>query len=461
VFTDCTAVGGGGAMETYAQTITYTDCDFARCIANKDSSKQQKTGGALYVKSGASVNLYDDSYISGNTVGDNGKGAGIYLEQGATLRIKGNLGFGGPGVRDDGEAYELYREVNKTIQLVEKGEDGNAKENAYTVTRYRRYYVAETTNNKGQKTISQIYDKEGTTDVYYAWVGSNLYRMDEQGNCLDTQNGLSQPYEYMDPKTDEVVPGIPNVGNYCSEENEKPAIYNGYKPIRRYRQDVYIAGYPGVTADSLILVDDITSGDGSIWVYAEKNPHYLQNEQFAKLLLEQGKTELSDEETTMKAFRNARSDNDTGNGTETFLSGELNGSDIHWNGVKGTRRVILKKVGEHGMPLIGTKFTIYKGTNEIPIQVPDPNNPAEKVTFSDYPAGTSGLFWIGDLTYGVYYIKETNVPEGYVQNNDDECWFYMVVDETGVQMSEGYLSRDAAKTAYDAAAAQAAADSNT
>ena len=165
----------------------------------------------------------------------------------------------------------------------------------------------------------------------------------------------------------------------------------------------------------------------------------------------------------MKAFRNARSDNDTGNGTETFLSGELNGSDIHWNGIKGTRRVILKKVGENNMPLIGTKFTVFKGTNEIPIQVPDPNNPAEKVTFSDYPAETSGLFWIGDLTYGVYYIKETNVPDGYVQNNDDECWFYMVVDETGVQMSEGYLSREAAKGAYEQAAAaeQASADSNT
>ena len=50
------------------------------------------------------------------------------------------------------------------------------------------------------------------------------------------------------------------------------------------------------------------------------------------------------------------------------------------------------------------------------------------VPLSGLSSGPSGVFWIGELPYGTYFIKETSP---YVK------WFVLTVDKDGV----GYLSK--------------------
>ncbi|MDO4538750.1 MAG: prealbumin-like fold domain-containing protein, partial [Coriobacteriales bacterium] len=60
----------------------------------------------------------------------------------------------------------------------------------------------------------------------------------------------------------------------------------------------------------------------------------------------------------------------------------------------------------------------------------------------------TGVFWVGTLPYGVYYLNETAAPTNY-ENNKDR-WFYLVVDENGaVVSSTSYADYDAAVQGYD------------
>jgi hypothetical protein len=94
---------------------------------------------------------------------------------------------------------------------------------------------------------------------------------------------------------------------------------NGGKEYRNGRQDIYIAGYESADVASLKVTGTITSGEGSIWVWPEKDLHINEEEQFAIFdgnAFENNNVTLSEEDqvSTMKAFRNARTDRDTSDG---------------------------------------------------------------------------------------------------------------------------------------------------
>ena len=98
-------------------------------------------------------------------------------------------------------------------------------------------------------------------------------------------------------------------------------------------QDIYLAGYTGTTANSLVVTGDIdvgTIGQGSITVWAAENPHYVQNQQFAIM---SGGTYLG-----LDAFRNARPDSVTENplkneeGTPLYLYGVARDGKVFWSG---------------------------------------------------------------------------------------------------------------------------------
>ncbi len=95
-------------------------------------------------------------------------------------------------------------------------------------------------------------------------------------------------------------------------------------------QDIYIAGYSGTDAASLTVTGDITSDDGSIWVWAQDDPHFIQNQQFA--VMEGGP------HSGLGAFRNARPDSQTQNplknqeGTPLYLYGVARDGKVYWSG---------------------------------------------------------------------------------------------------------------------------------
>ena len=112
---------------------------------------------------------------------------------------------------------------------------------------------------------------------------------------------------------------------YTAEENEK----NGGKNYTDIRQDIYIAGYVDTDpAASLNVTGRISSGEGTIWVWADSVNHYEMLKQFA--VFSGGGISLSDpnKESSMKAFRNAQPDSLTNCGGD-YLTGQK-GEQANW-----------------------------------------------------------------------------------------------------------------------------------
>ena len=213
----------------------------------------------------------------------------------------------------------------------------------------------------------------------------------------------------------------------------------------RARQDIYIAGYASTSdedtsAASLVIDGNITSGDGTIWVWAAGSPHYKTLCQFAKY--EDGVTAVA---ATLAAFRNARPDSDTGADViGQYLYGVTKSADTggnaFWYGTEGSRRVILRKVSSTFEALSGAKFQIHKGSMGGSLVESTDINGEKNYTFT---SGGSGVYFIDDLPYGTYLINETKNAEGVAVN----IWFTLTVDENGV----GYRTTDptdSTKTAY-------------
>ena len=136
---------------------------------------------------------------------------------------------------------------------------------------------------------------------------------------------------------------------------------SGYKDLHFYRNEtgtremefllensdgvvpVEIKAGSGANLQSLKVTDDLTGPEGSIWVWAEAQEHYMKDMQFAIL----DHTGING----LKVFRNACDDVSTSGGVLTeYLFGTLSNSDntrllVYWGeSVKGTRKVILRKM---------------------------------------------------------------------------------------------------------------------
>ena len=206
---------------------------------------------------------------------------------------------------------------------------------------------------------------------------------------------------------------------------------NGGKIYHVPRQDIFIAGFASTdetdtSADSLIITDDITSGDGTIWVWAAESPRYKTLRQFAKY--EAGVTDTA---ASFAAFRNARPDSDTDNDTDAYLFGVPNGNDcVCWSGIEGSRRVILRKV-DLNLKTYGETVTIKVHRSSPDGQV------VETITNLNHE---NGILWAGDLTYGTYYLEETSHGK----------WFALIVDDPRFMTGDPYISPQSRSNSADA-----------
>ena len=210
--------------------------------------------------------------------------------------------------------------------------------------------------------------------------------------------------------------------------------FNGGKKYENARQDIFIAGYEGddgvTNANSLNIIGDITSGAGTIWVWAEKQPHYKTMQQFAKY--EAGVSNLA---SSLAAFRNARPDDETGAGqVGEYLHGTTKAGDtgnVFWHGIEGSAHVMLVKVSKSSnsyQALQGKAFTVY--TDEAMkdehiatgVVLNDDGTENKEFKLKDLMSGNGGAFFIGELPYGTYYAKEVGV----------EAPFEFTVRESGV-----------------------------
>ena len=215
---------------------------------------------------------------------------------------------------------------------------------------------------------------------------------------------------------------------------------NGGKDYTLARQDIYIAGYAGdendKSAASLVVSGDIGSGDGTIWVWAAESPHYKTLKQFAKYT-----DDVTNLDTTLKAFRNARIDSETGaEQVGSYLYGVVRADDseknVFWCGIEGSERVILVKVRASGasyQALAGRTFTVYTDsamTKSAKGKVFNDSGVEVDQELENLTSGAGGAFFIGSLSYGTYYVKEWN-------DGTEVGYFVITIDDGGVVTVSG------------------------
>ena len=215
---------------------------------------------------------------------------------------------------------------------------------------------------------------------------------------------------------------------------------NGGKNYTQARQDIFIAGYESdsdddTSAASLVVSGNLTSGDGTIWVWAEQSPHFKALAQFAKYT-----ADVADKQKTLAAFRNARTDTDSGaDQVGQYLYGitkeDDTGKNVFWYGIEGSTHVMLVKVQQSGASyraLAGKTFTVYtdsagskvaKGT-----RLTD-SGEEETILLENLSSGAGGAFFIGELSYGSYYVGESGVT-GFFEITIDEDGVVRITDPT-------------------------------
>ena len=103
---------------------------------------------------------------------------------------------------------------------------------------------------------------------------------------------------------------------------------------------------------------------------------------------------------------------------------------VYWSGVSGKRLVLLRKITNGPVTsLEGAKFTVYRKNETTPYTVKDKDGHARELDFKI--SGKNGVFWVGELPYGIYVFKETEAPQGYSNNK----WYKVVVNDEGVEIT--------------------------
>ena len=188
---------------------------------------------------------------------------------------------------------------------------------------------------------------------------------------------------------------------------------NGAKEYTKARQDIYLTETED--APTSIIVNGLEGEPGSIWVWAVTQNHYESTKPFA--LIEQA--------GDYSVFRNAQTDDLTLCG-ENYLSGNTgeNPEYVYWS---GGMDVTFKKIDSFGRPQAGATFTLY--TNSACTTAYEQKG--QPVTATSTGLNASVTF--EKLSSGIYYMKETGLPNGYVNAYGETANVYVVlVGETAL-----------------------------
>ncbi|MBR3317235.1 MAG: hypothetical protein IKG21_05395 [Atopobiaceae bacterium] len=422
---------GTKSMITNKFNLTFTDITLDGA---KDTYKQELEDGTIR----------NTVRVDGGIVNVTGDYAQLTVTTGATLRNS--------AVGDDEEPHNggaIYAHENTTVTIAGGAVVGN-EANGYNET-------TEAIAKGGAlfaSTESEVYITGGVINGNSAVLGAGVYLpVDSTLHLSGKPSFGGTDLKGGDGEDKDDLKG--EEGNFVAGPELEDA-KNGGKDYVRPRQDIYLEG-TGDPLGSIAISGGLNIDPGSIWVWAEDADeendinHYQTLRQFAVFETEATRTRMSSEllNKTLLAFRNARPDDVSANETSTFLSGDLDIQDgdhptyVYWTGVKGSRKVILRKFDKNtGESLAGGKFKIHRGSADGSVFTG--TDIAGNDSAEEFESGESGVFYVGTLSYGTYYVEETQAPSGYGKPADGER-FVVTVSEDGV----GYQYEEAGETLYN------------
>lgn len=364
--------GYGGTVYTQAKTVTLNNSSITNSIAYKD-------GGGLYCQSSdnsSNVTITDTSFENCSVT--NGSGGAI-CSNSKTLTLNKKSTIANCKAKDfSGAVHMNTNDSNLTIT-----------DNVVISSCYAKMGGAIYLNSSIIMTISE--SPEFTNNGYTTQDGVVVESTD--GACIYLVEGSILNISGSPKFSRNILPKRDRITNGGITDN--------------VRQDIYIAGYSGKNATSINVVGELT-GD-VIWVWPERSPHRIASEQFAQTV-----SGVSDD--SLSHLRNALSDNDTHLTDGEYLAGVRYGSDnlIYWDKMYV---ISFKKIDNKAVAVPGAEFTLYKDIECSTEVATDISADGETVTDAQGNLRNKGIVEFTSIQIGVYYMKETEVPESFRDNN--------------------------------------------
>ena len=392
--TDTTATSGGGITNSASRSVTLT-------TAGKTAS-----GTDVYIYNKGSETGMDENYA---TIKRGYTGSSLFTQSGTELTLT--------GIILDGNKTSYNANTNGGLINVTAGtlnvQTGATLRNSQATNGGAVYVASGGTMTMNAGTVT------GNTATT---AGAGIYLV--EGATLKLEGSPS----FSDNKM--IDGGGANI-----------SITNGGQTVIEC-QDIYLAG-TGSPLGSLVLTGNLNAPNGSIWVWADGGTadanHYKMLKQFA--VLDSSFTDTVTD-TTYKAFRNARPDDDTDCGGD-YLTGQegedINGKKcIYWTG--GFDVVFLKTDG-FDAGLSGATFMLYSDEDcetEYQMTFSDGTKSAStessdgSASYQDRTGTTAtlsqGEVLLSKVAPKTYYMKETTAPTGY---RLDTTIYQVMVSGTG------------------------------
>ena len=398
----------------------------------KDRCSASGNGGIVLVQSGGSLTVTNGAALQNSLT--TGSGGAVYVAADGTMTISGGTITGNTAGVSGGAVYVAE---NGSAAVTGGTLNGNTAANGAGI-----YLAWSNADNHAVLKLSGNPNFGGTD------------RRDSSGNDKDSLMGTEGNFILRD-------------AGFKTDTDTEPT--NGSKAYPKrgesylVRQDICI---PGTAAphSAICVTDSITSGDGTIWVWAEDNNegqnHYEMLKQFARFT-ENGAA-LSDavKESSMKAFRNAQPDSKTNCGGD-YLSGQR-GEETDWIYWTGGFDVVFLKTDAYGEALPGATFTLYtdKACNTPYVMTftsgDGVTSKSDSSTSSDGTAtykdknGNNVTLEKGEVLLSkvppkTFYLKETTPPSGYDRDENKATVYQVDISAAG----ELTMHKKGASGAYD------------
>ena len=388
-----TGSGFGGSVYTVAKVVTLNGGSF-------ENSTAANHGGALYCASsadGSAATVSGTSFKNcSTTLETDGTGGAIYSKtmaltlqdytpEGSTAKTAATINV----CTAPGFSGAVHMETSGSILNIK---DGTVISACYADKGGAIYLPAGVTMNI---TDSPEFSQNGFTTI-------NGHTVDaSEGACIYLAEGGRINFKDSPKFSRNILPTEPRITNGGILDN--------------VRQDIYLAGYASGTAfdtnaASIYVVGELT-GD-TIWIWPERSPHRLANEQFAKIA--DGVT-VSDD--TLGHFRNALSDSETDCNYGEYLAGVQVGTDIenvYWDKMY---LVDFKKKDNKGVAVPGAGFTLYKDLACTQPVATAKSADGENDTDAQGKLLDRGMVKFASIRIGVYYMKETTIPLSFKEND--------------------------------------------